>query len=69
MDEQSERSYRNFFKEYPDVVSVEDLSHMLGICKVNAYRLVKDGTIKSLKIGALCRIPKRAIFLYVESAA
>jgi excisionase family DNA binding protein len=69
MDEYAERSYRNFFTDYPDVVSVEDLSHMLGICKVNAYRLIKDGSIKSLKIGGLYRIPKRAIFMYVESAA
>lgn len=39
MEKQMEISYSNFFKEYPDVVSVDDLSHMLNICKVKAYEL------------------------------
>ncbi|MCR5777460.1 MAG: helix-turn-helix domain-containing protein [Lachnospiraceae bacterium] len=61
-----ERAYRNFFIEYPDVVSVNDLSHMLKICKVNAYSLVRNGDIQSVKIGNLYRIPKRAILKYLE---
>ena len=68
MTEQMEISYRNFFKDYPDVVSVEDLSHMLNICKVKAYGLVKDGQIHGVKIGHVYRIPKKAIFQYLESS-
>ena len=68
LDEQMERSYRNFFVSYPDIVSVDDLSQMLGICKVKAYKLVKEGVIKSVKIGNIYRIPKKAILQYVESA-
>ena len=29
------------FKDYPDVVTVEHLQEMLGICRKNAYLLVK----------------------------
>ena len=66
MDEQMERAYRNFFTEYPDVVSVEDLSHMLNICKVKAYGLVKSGQIRGVKIGHVYRIPKKSIYQYLE---
>lgn len=33
--------YLTMFKKYPDVVSVEILQEMLGICRKNAYLLVK----------------------------
>ena len=66
MNEAAEKAYSTFFTQYPDVVSVEDLSHMLGICKVNAYSLVKNGTIRGVKIGRVWRIPKRSVYLYLE---
>ena len=34
------------FKDYPDVVSVEQVSEMLRIGQVLAYRLVRSGKIK-----------------------
>ena len=33
--------YMMMFKDYPDVVSVDILQEMLGICRKNAYLLVK----------------------------
>ena len=62
-------NYKNIFTEYPDVVCVDDLCKMLRICKVGGYNLVKSGTIKSVKIGNLYRIPKKAILQYLESAS
>lgn len=69
MENQMEISYSNFFKEYPDVVSVDDLSHMLSICKVKAYELVRSGQIRSVKIGHVYRIPKKSIYQYLEMAS
>ena len=69
MTEQQEQSYLSFFTEYPDVVSVEDLSHMLNICKVKAYELVKSGKVHGVKIGHVYRIPKRAIFQYIQGGS
>ena len=33
-------AYLTMFKTYPDVVSVQTLQEMLGICRKNAYQLV-----------------------------
>ena len=33
-------AYRVMFRSYPDVVSVEQMSEMLGICEKSAYRLL-----------------------------
>ena len=34
--------YLTMFKKYPDVVSVEILQEMLGICRKNAYKMKKE---------------------------
>lgn len=46
------------FKDYPDVVSIEQLMKMLGIGRNKAYELVNSGTIKSIRIGTKHKIPK-----------
>ena len=69
MDERMEMAYRSFFTEYPDVVSVEDLSHMLNICKMKAYDLVKTGKVRGVRIGHVYRIPKKSIYQYLETSA
>ncbi len=66
MKELSESSYLSYFTEYPDIVSVYELSQMLGICRVSAYELVNSGRIKGIKIGRIWRIPKRSIYQYLE---
>ena len=53
------------FRDYPDVVTVEELQAMLGIGRNTAYRLIKDGEIKSIKIGKKIRIPKIYIQKYL----
>ena len=42
--------YLTMFKKYPDVVSVEILQEMLGICRKNAYLLVKENKIVNGKV-------------------
>ena len=39
------------FKEFPDCVDSVQLAQMLGIKRTKTYELLKDGTIKSIKIG------------------
>ena len=59
--------YKMMFRDYPDVVTVEQLCEMLGgISTKTGYRLLKDGTIKSLIIGRRYRIPKLYILEYLE---
>ena len=53
------------FKNYPDVVSVEQLSEMLHIGQVLAYRLVRNGEIKSRKVGRKYIIPKQNVIDFI----
>ncbi len=56
------------FKEYPDCVGVQDLQKMLGIKRTKTYELLRNGTIKSIKVGKDYKISKLNIiaFLYGE---
>ncbi|MDE7071600.1 MAG: helix-turn-helix domain-containing protein [Clostridia bacterium] len=53
------------FKDYPDIVSVEQVSEMLRIGQVLAYRLVRSGEIKSRKVGRRYIITKQNIIDFV----
>lgn len=57
------------FKDYPDVVSVEQLMEMLQIGQVLAYKLVKSGEIKSRKVGREYKIPKFNVIAYLNKEA
>ena len=55
------------FKNYPDVVNVEQLCKMLNIGKNTAYNLVTRNVIRSVKIGRIHKIPKINIIRYLKS--
>ncbi|MEG0617140.1 MAG: helix-turn-helix domain-containing protein [Oscillospiraceae bacterium] len=56
------------FLTYPDVVTIADLTKMLGIGKNTAYQLIHDKTIKSVLIGRQHRIPKCYVIEYLQTA-
>lgn len=59
-------NYGELFSTYPDLVDVNTLCEMLGnISKKLAYRLLADGSIKSVKIGRTYKIPKHYISEYL----
>lgn len=53
------------YKEYPDCVNVVQLQNMLGIKRTKAYELLKNGSIKSIKIGKDYKISKLNIISYL----
>ncbi len=55
------------FTMYPDIVSVEQMCEMLNICKTQAYIMLREGLIKSKRIGRIYKIPKIYIVQYLES--
>ena len=57
--------YLTMFRKYPDVVSVELLQEMLGICRKNAYLLVKENKIRSARVGRSYKIPKLCVVEYL----
>ena len=65
----SEEAYRLMFRNYPDVVNIEQLCEMLGgISTKTGYRLLKSGAIKSFVVARRYRIPKINVFEYMSAA-
>lgn len=61
-----ESAYDLLFKDYPDLVSIPQLSQMLSISNKTAYRLLKENQIPHFKIGRSYRIPKLNILNYIS---
>lgn len=57
--------YKVMFKNYPDVVSVAQLSEMLSISEKTVYRMVKNNRIGFFKIGRTYKFSKVHIFNYL----
>ena len=53
------------FKDYPDILSVDQLQEMFCIGPVLAYNLVKKGVIPAMKIGREYKIPKAQVINYI----
>ena len=53
------------FKNYPDLMTVDDIQAALGVGRNTAYRLINGGDIQCLKIGRSIRIPKRYLMDFV----
>ena len=62
----SQDIYKSVFKEYPDVLDAKQVSTLLGVSTKVVYRLLRDGSIVSLKIGREFRIPKVNVMKYVK---
>jgi len=62
----SQDIYKSVFKEYPDVLDAKQVSTLLGVSTKVVYRLLRDGSIVSLKIGREFRVPKVNVMKYVK---
>jgi excisionase family DNA binding protein len=58
--------YRVVFREYPDVLDVKQVSVILGVSTKVVYRLLREDTLASLKVGREFRIPKVSLMKYVK---
>ena len=47
-------------RKYDEVLTVEDLMDYLALSRTTIYKLLKNGSIKSRKIGTIYRITKQA---------
>ena len=63
-----ENNNKDIFKNYPDVVTVEDLQNMLHIGRNTAYGILKDGAIKTIKVGKKYIIPKQSVIEFIHVA-
>ena len=53
------------FDSYSDIVTVEQITSMLGIGKSSAYNLVKSNQINHVRVGMKYIIPKQAVIDFV----
>ena len=59
-------NYNSMFSTYPDVVNFTQMREMLGnIGSTLAYKLLRENTIKSIKVGRAYRIPKNNVIKYL----
>ena len=54
------------FKEYNDVVTIEDIMKMLHLGRTTVYEMLKNGTIYSVKIGKKYIVPKKSIIKLIS---
>ena len=53
--------------KYRDILTVKELCDVLCVSKNTAYKLLKSGEIKSVRIGKVYKIPKKYVIKYLES--
>lgn len=53
------------FHEYGDILTVDELMEMMQLGRNSVYRLLKDGHIKSIKMGRIHRIPRDQVIDYI----
>lgn len=53
--------------DYGDVLTVKDVQKILGIGRNAVYTMLKNGTLKSKRIGIKYIIPKRSVQTYLNS--
>lgn len=58
--------YDRVLKEYPDILTVEEMSHALGISTKTGYHLLRENRIEHLKVGWSYRIPKVHLLAYLR---
>ena len=58
--------YKSVLKEYPDVMSVEEVSTALGVSDKTVYRLLRENKIEHIVMGRKYRIPKAHLFSYLR---
>ena len=56
------------FDDIPLLLRVEELMPILGIGRSTAYKLVRSGSIYSIKIGRQLRVPKQAVIDFINQA-
>ena len=59
-------AYTVMFKNFPDLLNIEDMCEILNISTKTGYKLLKENKISGLKVGRSYRIPKANLFSYLK---
>ena len=58
--------YRSVLKEYPDILTVEEMSKALRVSTKTGYKLIRENKIECIKVGRSYRIPKAHLLTYMR---
>jgi excisionase family DNA binding protein len=58
--------YRSVLKEYPDILTVEEMSRALDVSTKTGYKLIRENKIECIKVGRSYRIPKAHLLAYMH---
>ena len=66
----TERFYLSMFKDDPEVLTVPEAAKLLRTGKNKAYELVREGRLRTVKVGGKILVPKLRLieFLIAESS-
>lgn len=56
----------NTFRDYPDIVSFDQMREMLHIGRNKAYSLIEQKKIRSVRIGRRHKIPKVSVIEFLN---
>ena len=59
-------AYKLMLKDYPDVMSIEQMCEVLRISTKTGYRILREGKVQSMKVGRSYRIPKAHLLTYLS---
>jgi len=62
----SKKSFKAYFRDYPDVLDVEQMCEILNVSTKTGYKLLNENKIQAFKIGRAFRIPKVHLFDYLK---
>lgn len=65
MSKNREEDYHTSTRTLPITLCVEDLMPILNVGRNTAYRLVRSGEIRSIKVGRQIRIPRQVLLDYL----
>lgn len=56
------------FEDYPEIMTIAQVSQALRIGRNSAYMLVNNNLLGHLRIGSTIRVPKACLLKYVDSS-
>ena len=58
--------YASVLKEYPDILSPDETARALGVSTKTVYQLLRNNTIKHIKMCRTYKVPKAHILCYLR---
>ncbi len=61
----TEREYLSMFKDEPEVLTVPEVAKMLRIGKNKTYDIVREGRLRTVKVGGKFLVPKLRVIEFL----